>query len=75
VIIHDKYAPVIGNVSMDMIAVDLTDLPETREGDEVIILGESAHCRVTADDWASILETIPYEVLCGITPRIPRIYI
>jgi alanine racemase len=75
VIIQDQYAPVIGNVSMDMIAVDLTDVPGAREGDEVTILGSSPHCSVTADDWASILETVPYEVLCGITPRIPRIYI
>jgi alanine racemase len=75
VIIQDRWAPVIGAVSMDMITVDLTDLPEVREGDEVILLGSSTHCRMTAGDWADILETIPYEVLCGIAQRVPRIYI
>ncbi len=75
VIIRDKLAPVIGAVSMDMIAVDLTDLPEVVEGDEAIILGSSAHCRVNADDWAGILKTVPYEVLCAIAARIPRIYV
>jgi len=75
VIIQDKLAPVIGAVSMDMIAVDLTDLPEVREGDEAIVLGSSAHCRVMADDWADILETVPYEVLCAIATRVPRIYV
>ncbi len=75
VIIQDKLAPVIGAVSMDMIGVDLTDLPEVGEGDEAIVLGSSAHCRVTANDWADILETVPYEVLCGIATRIPRIYV
>jgi alanine racemase len=75
VIIRDKWAPVIGAVSMDMIAVDLTDLPEIREGDEVILLGSSAHCRMTALDWSHILKTIPYEVLCAIAPRVPRIYV
>ncbi len=75
VIIRDKLAPVIGAVSMDMIAVDLTDLPEVSEGDEVIILGSSAHCRVAADDWAGTLKTVPYEVLCAIAARIPRIYV
>ena len=75
VIIQDKLAPVVGTVSMDMIAVDLTDLPEAKEGDEVIVLGSSAHCRVTADDWAAILQTIPYEILCAISKRIPRIYV
>jgi alanine racemase len=75
VIIQDRWAPVIGAVSMDMIAADLTDMPEVREGDEVILMGSSAHCRMTADEWAGILETIPYEVLCGIAPRVPRIYV
>ena len=60
---------------MDMIAVDLTDLPEVREGAEAIVLGSSAHCRVMAYDWADILETVPYEVLCAIATRVPRIYV
>ena len=75
VIIHDKPAPVIGAVSMDMIAVDLTDLPEAGEGEEAIVLGSSAHCQITPHDWADTLETIPYEVLCAIATRVPRIYI
>jgi alanine racemase len=75
VIIRDKLAPVIGAVSMDMIAVDLTELPEVSEGDEAIILGSSAHCLVAADDWAGILKTVPYEVLCAIAARVPRVYI
>jgi alanine racemase len=53
----------------------LTDLPEVNEGDEAIVLGSSAHCRVTANDWAGILKTIPHEVLCAIATRVPRIYI
>jgi alanine racemase len=75
VILHDQWAPGIGTVSMDMIAVDLTDLPEAKEGDEVILLGSSSHCRISADEWAVLLETIPYEVLCAIATRVPRIYI
>jgi alanine racemase len=75
VIIRDKLAPVIEAVSMDMIAVDLTVLPEAGEGDEAIILGSSADCRMAADDLARILKTVPYEVLCAITARIPRIYV
>jgi alanine racemase len=73
VIVRDRWAPVIGTVSMDMITVDLTDLPEAQEGDEVILLGSSPHCRITAAEWADILDTIPYEVLCGIASRVPRI--
>jgi len=75
VIVRDRWAEIIGNVSMDMIAVDLTDLPDVREGDEVILLGSSPHCRMAAGEWADILESIPYEVLCGIAARVPRVYL
>jgi alanine racemase len=60
---------------MDMIAVDLTDLLDVREGDEVTLLGSSGQCRCTAQDWAAALDTIPYEILCGIAARVPRIYL
>jgi alanine racemase len=74
VIVRNGWADVIGTVSMDMITVDLTDRPDVREGDEVILLGYGKHCSVTADIWADTLGTIPYEILCGIASRIPRIY-
>jgi len=75
VIIRDRFAEVIGTVSMDMTAVDLTDRPDVREGDEVILLGASGGCSIAADTWAETLDTIPYEILCGIASRVPRIYI
>jgi alanine racemase len=75
VIIRDELAEVIGAISMDMITVDLTDRPDVREGDEVILLGAGARCHITADTWAEALGTIPYEILCGIAARVPRIYI
>ncbi|MBN2318728.1 MAG: alanine racemase [Acidobacteria bacterium] len=74
VIIRDGWAEVIGMVSMDMIAVDLTDRPDVQQGDEVILLGTSTNCSVTADVWAETAGTIPYEILCGIASRVPRIY-
>jgi alanine racemase len=67
--------PVLGFVNMDMIVVDVTDVAEAREGDEVILLGSSACCRIDAAAWAEILGTNPYEVLCGIGPRVSRIYL
>ncbi len=73
-IIRDRLAPVIGAVSMDMIVVDVTDLPEVCEGEEVILLGSTSRCRFDAADWAGLLDTIPYEILCGVGSRIPRIY-
>ena len=75
VIIRDRLADVLGTISMDMIVADVTDIPEADVGDDVILLGSSPGCRVDAADWASLLGTIPYEVLCGIGPRVPRIYL
>ncbi len=75
VIVQDRWAAVVGAVSMDMISIDITNLPDVKIGDEAIILGSSAHCSISAADWAELLQTIPYEVLCGIAPRVPRIYI
>jgi alanine racemase len=74
VIIRDRWAEVLGAVSMDMIVVDLSNLPEVHEGEEITILGSSANCRMDARAWAELLDTIPYEVLCALGPRVPRIY-
>jgi alanine racemase len=60
---------------MDMIVVDVTDLPEVREEEEVILLGSAPDCCVDAAVWAGLLHTIPYEILCGLSPRVPRFYI
>ena len=48
---------------------------DIRVGDKVILLGEEKNLRITAWDWAKILDTIPYEITCGITKRLPRVYI
>ncbi|NWG12468.1 MAG: alanine racemase [Acidobacteria bacterium] len=73
VIVKGRCAEVLGTISMDMITVDVTEVPDARVGDEVILLGSSANCRVDAASWADALGTIPYEILCGISPRVPRI--
>ena len=74
VIIRDRWADALGAVSMDTIVVDITDLPGVTAGEEVILLGSSPHCRMDAATWAELIGTIPYEILCGIGPRVPRIY-
>ena len=74
VIVRDAWAAVLGAVSMDLIVVDVTDIPDAREGDEAILLGASPSCRVDAADLAAAAGTIPYEILCGIGPRVPRVY-
>ena len=56
---------------MDMSMIDLTDLPDVKVGDEVEIFGR----RQRGDDLAAILNTIPYELTCAVSKRVPRVYI
>ncbi len=72
VIIDDKYAPIIGRVCMDQMMVDVTDIPSASVGSIATLMG--ADKRVRADVLASLIGTIPYELICGVSPRIPRIY-
>ncbi len=74
-IVNDHYARIVGNVSMDLTLVDVTDIPGVAVGDEVILIGESEQCRITALEIAAELSTVPYEVLCSIGKRVPRIYL
>jgi alanine racemase len=66
--------PVAGRVCMDMTMLDVTDVPGVREGDDVVLIGSSGSERITAADLAAKTGTIPYEVLCGISSRVPRIF-
>jgi alanine racemase len=75
VILHDRYAPICGNVSMDLTMIDVTDIPQAAIGDEVLLIGRSPHCSIGADDQARLAGTIVYEILCGLSPRVPRIYV
>ena len=75
VIVAGKYAPVVGAISMDLTLVDVTSIPEAGAGDEVLLLGSSGSARVTAPELAQHSRTIPYEVLCGISKRVPRNFI
>ncbi len=75
VIIHGEYAPIVGVICMDQFVCDVTDImKEVRPGDPVTLIGEENGISVTADDLAVQLETINYEVICGISARVPRVY-
>ena len=58
---------------MDQLIVEIADGIEVRPGDEVVLIGQQGTERITAGDWASLLDTIPYEVLCRFSARVPRI--
>jgi len=74
VIINGKKYPVIGNVSMDQIVVNI-EKDSAYNSDEVILLGGDGNYSITAEDLANWAETIPYEILTNINTRVPRIYL
>jgi alanine racemase len=63
-----------GRVAMDLIMLDVTDLPRARESDEVVVIGAQDGVRQTADDLATAAGTISYEIVVGIRRRVPRRY-
>jgi alanine racemase len=63
---------IIGRISMDMTVVDVTGLAGVRSGDEVLLIGRSGDEEITVDEVAQRAETISYEILTGLTPRLPR---
>ncbi|MEO6458546.1 MAG: alanine racemase [Chloroflexia bacterium] len=75
VLVRGRRCPVIGRVSMDQIAIDLTSVDQAHEGDEVVLIGRQGGESITADDLASWAGTISYEILCGLAPRLPRVYL
>ena len=75
VIVRGDYAPVIGRVSMDLTIVDVGRIPGVVVGDEVVLIGESGGKRVDACELAQLCATVPYEILCGISQRVPRVYL
>lgn len=75
VIINGKLAPITGNVCMDQIMVDITDIDDVNVNDEVILLGRDKDVKFDADDFASLIGTINYEPLCLIGRRVTRVYI
>ncbi len=74
VLIQGRRAPIVGLVCMDMIMVDVTDLAQLQVGETVILIGQQGQESIWADEVANWIGTIPYEVLCGIGSRVPRLY-
>ena len=74
VLIQGHRAPIVGLVCMDMIMVDVTDIESVQVGETVTLIGQQGGASIWADEIADWIGTIPYEVLCGIGPRVPRLY-
>lgn len=75
VLIRGQKAPIVGRVCMDQFMVDVTDIPDAQLEDAVTLIGaDGAEC-ITAEDMANALGTINYEITCGISRRVPRVYL
>lgn len=74
-LIGGRRCPVAGTVTMDQILVDCGPGAEVQIGDEVVLIGRQGDAEITAWDWAQRTGTIAYEVVCGISGRVPRVYI
>jgi alanine racemase len=74
VFVDKKRAPIIGRVSMDQFVVDLGITSTAKTGDEVIVFGDGSNGEYTVDEWAKAANTINYEIITRIGPRVPRIY-
>ncbi|MEW6027176.1 MAG: alanine racemase [Planctomycetota bacterium] len=77
VLINGRKAPVIGSVTMDYIMVDVTDSPQVKTGDEVVLIGRSqdGQNRITVEELAQLSGTSPYVITCGLGKRVKRMYI
>jgi alanine racemase len=75
VLVHGQRAPFVGQITMDMCMIDVTEIPQAQIGDEVVLIGAQGADRITVESMASHCGQIPYEVLCAITARVPRRYI
>jgi alanine racemase len=73
VLVRGQEAPVRGRVCMNMVMIDVTDIPGVALEDEVVLLGAQGPAQITAEDLASLLGTIPYEILTRINPTLPRV--
>jgi alanine racemase len=73
VLLHGRRVPIAGTVTMDQLMIDVGDGP-VEVGDEVVLIGRQGDEHITAEEWAARMDTIAYTVVCGIGPRVPRVY-
>ena len=74
-LIHGKKAPILGRICMDQMMVDVTEIPETQPGDRVTLVGTDGEETITMEQIAAAADSFNYEFVCGISRRVPRIYV
>ena len=74
-LIHGQFCPILGRVTMDQTIVDVTDLDQVpQSGDEACFIGTQKKSQVSLEQFSDWAETIPWEILCSVTKRVPRLY-
>ena len=74
VLIRSRRAPIVGNVCMDLTMIDVSDIPAVAIGDVVTLMGSDNGGTITANEVADWALTIPYEITCRVSPRVPRVF-
>jgi alanine racemase len=74
-LIAGRRRPILGTICMDWVFLDVTDPPGVGPGEEVVVMGGAEDGNITADEIAEQTGTIPYEVLCNVSKRVPRRYV
>ena len=75
VLVRGRRAPIVGLVCMDLTMADVTDIEGVAAGDEVVIIGAQGEEEITVTEVAEKAGTVPYEIFCGISQRVPRLFV
>jgi alanine racemase len=74
ILIHGRRCRVLGRVTMDQTIVDVTEVPEVKCGDEAVLVGRQQDAEISITEFSHWADTIPWETLCSVTKRVPRVY-
>lgn len=74
VLIHGKSVPIVGRVCMDQFMVDVTNIPDVKEGDMVTLIGQDGDESISIEEVANLVGSFNYELVCDIGKRVPRVY-
>jgi alanine racemase len=75
VVVRDQLAPIVGRISMDLTLVDVTEVPAAAVDDDAVVIGSGGVHGITAEQIAAQVGTLSYEVTCGVSDRVPRVYV
>ena len=75
VLLHGQHCPILGRITMDQTIIDVTDCPAARIGDHAVLIGKDQLQEITAPEFSRLAQTIPWETLCSVTKRVPRVYV